>query len=176
MDAVVRPAEIGDLFWLRMLLGQLFAEMPAAYPSPDQKDFETQTALLAARLGSNDPNLICCVAEHEKVIVGFMLGDILYRPARPHKYLFLNFFYVVPGFRSTGVGRAISTHMLHQVAEAGGVEVCEFVAQAGDKQWRKRGWATVGIVHSLPTYAAAASLAAADHPNGATKACDFEST
>lgn len=170
MEAVVRPAEIGDLFWLRMLLGQLFAEMPAAYPSPDQKDFETQTALLAARLGSNDPTLVCYVAEHDNVVVGFMQGDILHRPARPHIYLFLNFFYVVPGFRGQGIGRTISTHMLHDSVEAG-VEVCEFVAQAGDKQWRQRGWATVGVVHSLPVHAAAASLAVADQPNGATKAC-----
>lgn len=175
MPTVVRPAEIGDLFWLRMLLGQLFAEMPAAYPSPDTKDFETQTALLAARLGSHDPNLVCYIAEHEKVVVGFMQGDILHRPARPHTYLFLNFFYVVPGFRGSGVGRAISNHMLQQAVEAG-VEVCEFVAQAGDKQWRRRGWATVGIVHSLPVHAAAASLAVADAPNGATKSCDSEST
>ena len=38
---------------------------------------------------------------------------------------------------------------------------------AGDAQWKSRGWATVGTVHSLPVQQAAASLAAIDdHPNG----------
>jgi len=166
----VRPAVLADLFWLRLLLGQLFEEMPAAYPSPTIKDLEAQTAVLAARLGSGDPNLLCYVAEHESVIVGFMLGDFLTRIGRPRSYLFLSFFYVVPSFRGKGVGRALSENML-RVARDGDTEVCEFVAQAGDKQWRKRGWATVGIVHSLPVDAAAASLAVADrdHPNGDAK-------
>lgn len=175
MDAPrIRPATIADLFWLRMLLGQLFEEMPAAYPSPSAKDLEAQTAIIAARLASEDPSLVCYVAEHESIVVGFMLGDCLTRVARPHNYLFLSFFYVVPGYRGQGVGRALSEGMLRAAIERG-VEVCEFVAQAGDKQWRKRGWATVGIVHALPVNAAAASLAVADQPNGNTK-CESEST
>lgn len=177
MDARIRPATIGDLFWLRLLVGQLFEEMPEAYPSPESKDLETQTAILAARLGSEDPSLLCYVAEQESVVVGFMLGDFLTRVGRPRSYLFLSFFYVVPGQRGHGVGRALSASMLN-VAMERGVEVCEFVAQAGDKQWRKRGWATVGIVHALPVEAAAASLAVADHehPNGNSKVgvCESE--
>ena len=170
MDTRIRPATLADLFWLRLLLGQLFEEMPAAYPSPSSRDLEAQTAILASRLASEDPAMICYVAEHEKVIVGFMLGDVLNRIARPHCYFFLSFFYVVPPARCQGVGRRLSTSML-QAAMQRGAEVCEFVAQAGDKQWRHRGWATVGIVHALPTDAAGATLAVADHdhPNGDSK-------
>lgn len=170
MDARIRPATTADLFWLRLLMGQLFEEMPAAYPSPDLKDLETQTGILASRLGGNDPMLSCLVAEVDQVIVGFLMGDYLYRVARPRNYVFVTMFYVVPGWRSQGVGRALSESFLKAALQVG-AEVCEFVAQAGDKQWRQRGWATVGVVHALPVDAGRASVAIADrdHPNGDSK-------
>ena len=165
MESRIRPATIADLFWLRLLLGQLMESMPEAYPSPTREDLEAQTAMLASRLGAGDPSLLCYVAESDEVVNGFVLGDMLARIGRPHTYLFVSFFFVTPAVRGQGVGRALSTAVINE-ARVKGAEVVEFIGQAGDKQWRKRGWATVGVVHALPLDAATATLGYTKQPNG----------
>jgi len=167
MEARIRPATIADLFWLRLLLGQLMESMPEAYPSPSHKDLETQTAVLAQRLGAGDPSLLCYVAEADEVCVGFVLGDLLTRIGAPRSYLFVSFFYVIPSWRGAGVGRALSTAIIKEAKECG-VEALEFIEQVGDTQWGARGWPVVGIVHSLPLDAAHATVVPVhgDRPNG----------
>lgn len=165
MPARIRPATMADLFWLRLLLGQLMDSMPNAYPSPTKQDLEAQTAVLASRLGSGDPSLLCYVAEQEEVICGFVMGDLLTRIGRPNSYLFVSFFYVVPGQREHGVGRALSTAII-EAAHSAGVEALEFIEQAGDNQWVARGWPTVGVIHSLPIDAALASVVSTKKSNG----------
>lgn len=165
MDARIRPATTADLFWLRMLLGQLMDGMPDAYPSPTREDLEAQTAVLAARLGSGDPRFLCYVAEHEEVLVGFVMGDLCTRIGRPRNFLFVSFFYVVPGWRESGIGRALSRGII-EAAKANGVEALEFMSQAGDAQWFLRGWPAVAAVCSLPIDQALASVVPTKVANG----------
>jgi GNAT superfamily N-acetyltransferase len=166
MDARIRPATTADLFWLRLLLGQL-VEATAAYPIITPRDLEAQTAMLASRLAAQDPTFLCYVAEHEEAIGGFVWGDMLSRTGEPRLYLFVSFFYVVPGWRGEGVGRALSNSII-DAARVKGAQALEFVEQAGDTQWQARGWPIVGIVHSLPIDAAHASVVPThtDVPNG----------
>lgn len=165
MDARIRPATSADLFWLRMLLGQLMDSLPEAYPSPTREDLEAQTAVLAARLGSGDPRFLCYVAEHEEVLVGFVMGDLCNRIGRPRNFLFVSFFYVVPSFRESGIGRALSQGIL-EAGKANGVDACEFMSQKGDAQWFLRGWEPVAAVCSLPIDQALASVVPTKLSNG----------
>lgn len=165
METRIRPATIGDLFWLRLLLGQVIATRPEAYPTPTKNDLETQTAVLASRLGADDPSLLCFLAEQDEVCCGFVLGDLYTRMGHPHVYAFISFLYVVPGMQGHGIGQALSTAVIKEAKELG-AEALEFTSQLGDGQWTLRGWPTVATIHSLPIDGALASVASTKVSNG----------
>lgn len=166
MDARIRPATIADLFWLRLLLGQLVEEAGAtAYPQTSPIDLEATTAALAARLGAEDSTLLAYVAENEAVIGGFMLGDLLSRVGEPRHFASITYAYVVPGWRAFGVGRAIS-RAVADAAKNAGAEAIEFLSRPGDEQWIGRGWPVVARVHALPIDAARASVVSSKASNG----------
>lgn len=162
----VRPAQLGDLFWLRLLLGQLIQEEGKyAYPQTTPRDLESLTAGLAARLASADPSLLCFVAEQEEVCVGFVLGDMLTRIGEPRCYASIIYLYMVPGWRLQGTGQDISRAVITE-AKARGAEALEFLTRPGDSQWAARGWPTVATVCALPIDAALASVVSSRVPNG----------
>lgn len=166
MPARIRPATTADLFWLRLLLGQLMDATPDAYPSLDLVGLEAYTAVLAARLSSRDPTLLCYVAEDGDVICGFLSGNQMVRIGHPTTYCFPDFFYVAPAYRHQGIGRALSTALIDDARQRG-MTMIEFVGQPGDGQWAQRGWSVVGIVYALPIDAAHASVVPRGVPNGA---------
>lgn len=168
MDARIRPATMGDLFWLRLLLGQLVKEEgETAYPHTRTQDLEAMLAVLASRLASEDPMLLCFVAENEKVCVGFVLGDLATRIGEPGQYAQITYLYVVPGWRENAVGRALSTAVISRAKDAG-AQALEFLSRPGDQQWHLRGWPIVALVHSLPIDAALASVVPTKVANGHT--------
>jgi GNAT superfamily N-acetyltransferase len=156
MEARIRPATTGDLFWLRLLLGKMH-EGVEVYPAMTTQDLEAQTAVLASRLGSGDPSLLCYVAESEDVVGGFVLGDLMTRMGQPRCYLFVSYLYVNPAWRASGVGRGLSLAIIN-AGRDNGAEALEFTEQAGDTQWFGRGWPAVATVYSLPMDAAHASV------------------
>ncbi len=162
----IRPATTQDLFWLRLLLGQLVEEVNP-YPTITARDLEAQTAILASRLATNDPAFLCYVAEEDNVVGGFVWGDRMFRTGEPRNYLFVSFFYVVPAWRGKGIGRVLSTTII-QAAQESGCTALEFIEQAGDTQWINRGWPIIGIIHALPIDAAHATVVPTreDRPNG----------
>lgn len=165
MEARVRPATTGDLFWLRVLLGQMVEELGDAYPILTPKALELTTGELAARLGSNDPTLVCYVAEHEQVVGGFVLGNLCTRPSVPQHFLFVPFIYVIPTWRDTSVGRMLSAYCAEE-AQKRGAQAVEFLCRPDDRQWFDRGWPVVAMVHALPVEAALASIVPRRPANG----------
>lgn len=161
----IRPATSADLFWLRLLIGALMESKPDVYPSMTARDLETQTALLASKLGSEEPSFLCYVAESDATIGGFVLGDVCTRVGEPRHYLFVNFFFVTPAWQGQGIGRALSTAILN-AAKASGATHIEFIEQRDDAQWVMRGWPTVGTVHGLDLDSALATVVSTQAENG----------
>lgn len=166
MPARIVPATIADLFWLRMLLGQLVVEHGAlAYPQTGPEDLEGYTATLASRLSADDPTLLCFVAEQDDAVVGFVLGNLLSRRGTPPTYCFVEYLYVAPKARVDGTGRALSGALISAARDRGAAAI-EFLGTPADAQWMGRGWLPVALLYALPVNQALASLVPTRYANG----------
>jgi GNAT superfamily N-acetyltransferase len=168
MPFSIRPATIADLFWLRVLYQQVIEEQAALYPVHDAQEFTHFTATIAARLGV-DPNFHCYVAEDGPILVGFVMGEITFRPiGRPHRVGVCHWLYTIPARRGEGIGRALSLAIAQPAIQAG-AEVIEVIAKPGDMQWIHRGWVPVSITHALPLSQAILASTPTTPPNGHTE-------
>lgn len=166
MEAIIRPATTADLFWLRLLLGEITDEIGGdAYPIVTPRHLEAITASWAARLGGNDPTFLALVAEHDKVVGGFVIADLGTRMAAPSPFLFVPYLYVVPLWRESAVGRMLSAFVIEE-GQKRGAKAVEFFSRPDDPQWTNRGWPVAAVIHALPVEAALASIVPTRTPNG----------
>lgn len=170
MGAVVRPATLADLIWLRLLYAQLHVERPLPYPRFDGAgDLEAFTANVAQRLALGDPAFCCLVAEDGPLVVGFLLGEVMTRQiGSPHRFGQVHWIYTVPQVRGQGVGRLL-THAAATFSQERGVEAVEICAAPDDPQWANRGWIPVAVTLALPLPSVFLSnTSRSPEPNGGT--------
>jgi len=142
---MIRAAEPRDIAQLAAMLRDLMREhetrYPAAYPRHDPN---TAAAHYAAewdrRLGA-DPKCHVWLAT-DRDTRGFLAGEVWLRSVgEPPAAFFIEWLYVVPEHRKTGIARALFRDGLVPYCRRYGIGVVEGRTVPGDTQWIDRGWA-----------------------------------
>jgi GNAT superfamily N-acetyltransferase len=160
----VRRATYADVPGLRRLFALLVAELeavrPVAYPTHNADDLDAFTLLTARRIAT-DPTLLCYVALDDATgeAVAFLGGEIGQRAlGQPRIFGAAHWLYVMPHARSQGLARALVRLACEDLVEIGITHV-ELAALRGDLQWATRGWIPYLIHHVLPIEAVIAGAA-----------------
>jgi GNAT superfamily N-acetyltransferase len=80
----------------------------------------------------------------DRDVRGFLAGEVWSRSVgEPPISFFMEWLYVVPEHRKTGIARALYRDGLLPYCRRHGIEVLEGKIEPGDRQWEDRGWAIV---------------------------------
>lgn len=148
---IVRTADTRDVGQLTRMLERLLAEHQRAFPDTYPRlDPYTAAAHFGAewyrRLGV-DPNCNVWLAA-DRDLRGFLAGEVWTRPVgEPPSSFFVEWIYVTPEHRKSGVARVLFRDGLLPYCRRHGIGVVEGRTVPGDAQWARRGWATVA--HSV---------------------------
>lgn len=147
---VVRHATASDVPALRLMLHALILEhehrYPDAYPRLEAADAAAHYAAeWERRLGSGD--LTCGVwLASDRDTRGFLAGEVWSRAVgEPPVSFFVEWVYVVPEHRKTGISRALFRDGLIPFCRRHGIEFVEGRTVPGDAQWSARGWETTAL-------------------------------
>jgi len=131
------------------MLGALIAEhqthFPDAYPRLDPiAGAAFYGAEWGRRLGVDPSCNVWLAADRD--VRGFLAGEVWARPVgEPPSAFFVEWIYVVPEHRKTGVARALFREGLLPYCRRHGIDVVEGRTVPGDEQWTRRGWATTAV-------------------------------
>jgi len=146
---LVRPATANDARALGTMLQALMVEhqthYPDAYPRLDPNTAAAHYAEDWRRRLDIDPACKVWLAA-DRDVRGFLAGEVWSRPVgEPASSFFVEWIYVVPEHRQTGVGRALFRDGLLPYCRRHGIGVVEGRTVPGDTQWSSRGWATTAL-------------------------------
>src|SRR5262245_29303449 len=146
---LVRPADARDARALATMLGALLAEHQIRYPDTYPRlDPVAGAAFYGAEWGrrlGTDPSCNVWLAA-DRDIRGFLAGEVWSRPVgEPPSAFFVEWVYVVPEHRKTGISRALFRDGLLPYCRRHGIDVVEGRTVPGDEQWARRGWATTAV-------------------------------
>lgn len=165
---MIRRATYADVPGLRRLFALLIVELeavrPVAYPTHNADDLDAFTLLTARRI-AHDPTMLCYVAVDDATgeCVAFLGGEIGQRAlGQPRVFGAAHWLYVMPAARGQGIARAL-VRLACEDLVAVGITHVELAALRGDLQWATRGWIPYLIHHVLPIEAVVAG-AAEQHP------------
>jgi len=164
---VVRPAQGADVPALGRMLERLMAEHQFQYPETYPRLEPYEAARFYAeewgrRLGVDPTCHVWLAADRD--MRGFLAGEVWQRPVgEPPSAFFMEWLYVVPEHRGTGIARALYRDGLLPYCRRYGIGVLEGRIEPGDTQWSRRGWAVVA--HSIMRGIDAVSLDVAERPS-----------
>jgi GNAT superfamily N-acetyltransferase len=146
---IIRPALPTDIRMLAQMLAALIHEHETAYPDAYPKlNPETAAAHYAAewhRRLQDDPTCHVWLAT-DRDTRGFLAGEVWSRTVgEPPAAFFVEWLYVVPEHRKTGLARALWREGLIPYCRRHGIGVVEARTVPGDTQWNARGWATTAL-------------------------------
>ena len=146
---LVRPADARDARALATMLGALLAEHQIRYPDTYPRlDPVAGAAFYGAEWGrrlGTDPSCNVWLAA-DRDIRGFLAGEVWSRPVgEPPSAFFVEWVYVVPEHRKSGISRALFRDGLLPYCRRHGIDVVEGRTVPGDEQWARRGWATTAV-------------------------------
>jgi len=142
---LIRAATAGDIGMLAAMLGALLHEHQVQYPETYPRlDPARAVAFYGAewgrRLGA-DPACHVWLAT-DRDCRGFLAGEVWARPVgEPPAAFFVEWIYVVPEHRKSGIARALFRDGLLPFCRRHGIDVVEGRTVPGDTQWAARGWA-----------------------------------
>ena len=148
-----------------MLVAELEAVRPVAYPAHIPDDLDEFTLITARRI-ENDPALLLYVAADDASgeVVAFLGGEVGRRAlGQPRIFGAAHWLYVQPHVRSQGLARAL-VRLACEDLVALGITHVELAALRGDLQWATRGWIPYLIHHVLPIDAVIAGAAERPEP------------
>ena len=146
---LVRAAVPGDVPALRAMLHALMTEherrFPDAYPRLEPETAATHYAAEWARRLANDATCGVWLAT-DRDTRGFLAGEVWSRSVgEPPVSFFVEWVYVAPEHRKTGVARVLFREGLIPFCRRHGIEVVEGRTVPGDTQWSARGWKTTAV-------------------------------
>ena len=146
---VVRAATPGDVPVLRAMLRALITEhetrYPDAYPRLPPEEAATHYAAEWGRRIGNDSTCGAWLAT-DRDTRGFLAGEVWSRAVgEPPVSFFVEWVYVVPEHRKTGVSRALFRLGLLPFCQRHGIDVVEGRTVPSDTQWTRRGWTNTAL-------------------------------
>jgi len=146
---MVRPAHPHDIGVLKAMLRSLIREhegrFPDAYPRLDPHGAADHYGDEWDRRLGADPRCNVWLAA-DRDTRGFLAGEVWLRSVgEPPAAFFVEWLYVVPEHRKTGVARALWRDGLIPYCRRHGIGVVEARTVPGDTQWSDRGWATTAL-------------------------------
>ncbi len=159
----VRPAQTADVPALRVMLGALLVEhqqrFPETFPRVDPESGAMHYAVEWERRLGADPACNVWLAT-DRDTRGFLAGEVWSRAVgEPPASFFVEWVYVVPEHRKTGIARALFQQGLIPFCRRHGILVVEGRTVPGDAQWRERGWETTALCVKRDLDALAADVA-----------------
>lgn len=145
---IIRAAERVDLPALRGMLAAGIREHEGRYPKAFPWLDPEQAALhygadWERRLGSDETCAVWLAADRD--IRGFLAGEVWSRPVgEPPVSFFVEWLYVVPEHRKSGIARALFRELI-RFCQRRGIGVAEGRVVPGDTQWSERGYETTAI-------------------------------
>lgn len=145
----IRQAVTRDVPVLRAMLRALMVEhqnrFPETFPAVDP---DIGAAHYAAewerRLGADPACGVWLAADRDTR--GFLAGEVWSRPVgEPPVSFFVEWVYVVPEHRKTGVARALFRLGVIPFCERHGIAIVEGRTVPGDTQWTERGWKNTAL-------------------------------
>jgi GNAT superfamily N-acetyltransferase len=142
---LIRAATAGDAGMLATMLGALLHEhqhhYPDTYPRLDPERAAAFYGTEWARRLDADPACHAWLAT-DRDCRGFLAGEVWARPVgEPPAAFFVEWIYVVPEHRKSGLARALFRDGLLPYCRRHGIDVVEGRTVPGDTQWTGRGWA-----------------------------------
>jgi GNAT superfamily N-acetyltransferase len=146
---IVRPADPHDIGQLAAMLRELIfehqARFPDAYPQLEPHSAAAHYAGEWDRRLGCDPTCNVWLAT-DRDTRGFLAGEVWSRAVgEPPAAFFVEWVYVVPQHRKSGVARALFRDGLIPYCRRHGIGVVEGRTVPGDTQWNARGWATTAL-------------------------------
>lgn len=144
---IVRPAEPNDVGALVPLLVGLLAEHQHRYPDTYPRLDPIAAAAVYSddwrrRVGVDPTCNVWLAADRD--VRGFLAGEVLTRAVgEPPTAFFMEWLYVIPEYRGSGIARALYRDGLVPFCRRHGIDALEGRIEPGDTQWTRRGWATV---------------------------------
>ena len=145
---VVRVAQRVDVPALRGMLYALIKEHEGRFPDTFPRLDPEQAALHYAadwerRLGLDDTCGVWLAADRDTR--GFLAGEVWSRAVgEPPASFFIEWVYVLPEYRKTGIARALFRELI-RFCQRRGINVAEGRTVPADTQWSERGWQTTAI-------------------------------
>src|SRR5215475_4740542 len=163
----VRHAGRGDVRALHEMLRALITEherrYPDAYPRLEPYRAAEHYALEWERRLETHPTCGVWLAT-DRDTRGFLAGEVWSRSVgEPPTAFFMEWLYVVPEHRGTGIARALYRDGLLPYCRRYGIDVLEGRIEPGDMQWSRRGWAVV--THTIMRGIDAVALDVAERPS-----------
>ena len=146
---IIRAAEPRDIGELAAMLRDLIREhetrYPDAYPWLDPHGVAAHYAAeWDRRLGSDSTCHVWLATDRDTR--GFLAGEVWTRAVgEPPAAFFIEWLYVVPEHRKTGIARALFRDGLVPYCRRYGIGVVEGRMVPSDTQWTARGWATTAL-------------------------------
>jgi len=146
---IVRHAEAADVRELGRMLERLMMEHERNYPDTYPRHDPHEAARFYAeewgrRLGVDPTCHVWLAADRD--VRGFLAGEVWSRPVgEPPSAFYVEWVYVVPEHRKTGISRALFRDGLLPYCRRYGIPVVEGRTVPGDTQWAERGWAITAI-------------------------------
>jgi len=149
VSRIIRPATPADIRVLATMLEALIREhearYPAAYPKHDPHGAARHYAAEWDRRLQNDPACHVWLAT-DRDTRGFLAGEVWCRSVgEPPIAFFIEWLYVTPEHRKTGISRALFREGLVPYCRRHGIGVVEGRTVPGDTQWTERGWANTAL-------------------------------
>jgi GNAT superfamily N-acetyltransferase len=146
---IVRAATPRDVPALRAMLQALITEHERRYPDAYPRlEPETAAPHYAAewerRLGTDSTCGVWLATDRDTR--GFLAGEVWSRSVgEPPVSFFVEWVYVVPEHRKSGVSRALFREGLIPFCQRHGIEIVEGRTVPGDTQWTERGWTNTAL-------------------------------
>ena len=145
----IRRATRGDVGRLAAMLRELIFEhqvrFPDAYPRLEPHTAAAHYAHEWEGRLDYDPNCNVWLAT-DRDTRGFLAGEVWARAVgEPPAAFFVEWVYVVPEHRKSGISRALFREGLIPYCRRHGIGVVEGRTVPGDTQWNERGWATTAV-------------------------------
>jgi GNAT superfamily N-acetyltransferase len=146
---IIRPAMPTDIRVLAEMLAALIREhetqYPDAYPKLNPEDAAAHYAAEWHRRLQDDPACHVWLAT-DRDVRGFLAGEVWSRAVgEPPAAFFVEWLYVTPEHRKSGLARALWREGLIPYCRRHGIGVVEGRTVPGDTQWTARGWATTAL-------------------------------
>jgi len=146
---IVRAAGPGDIRVLAQMLEALIREhesrFPAAYPKLEPASAAAHYAAEWEKRLAHDPTCNVWLAA-DRDVRGFLAGEVSIRSVgEPPAAFFVEWLYVVPEHRKTGIARALFREGVIPYCRRYGITVAEGRHVPGDPQWRDRGYVVTAV-------------------------------